>query len=264
MSKPYQNKPKSAMFDKLMPLKKQFKKPQQESNDNIRDPYPSPMQWAEDGEDHINITDSCATELGRVLAHNAELPLSHKIFGKFITREAFWHYIQSNERDDRLRTMHGPTLKTFAIKLSPARVINFKAIIIDTNWQWLKQYKVVAEQFAKSELPLECYYENRSGIRVRPNYFPWYLSGMEELRKALKENREPDLSFLLDRPGTGIYEFVIPAEKQKKAKPTPKSSLLKEAAKAAKKDEVTQTAVEETVDRSPEFNQELQQTETTE
>lgn len=181
--------------------------------DGIKDPSPSPMAWVEDGQDHINIWEQAQTELGKFLAHNSQNPFKHTLFGKFNNMEAFWHYIQSEERDDRIRVMSGRTLKNFSKKLTMTRITNFRAIIMDSNWQRIKQHKSAVHSLKNSTLPFDCYYINsESLIRVRPTFFKWLIKGFEEIRTAVKENRDPNFAFLLDKRDSDIYTFVLPSK----------------------------------------------------
>ena len=183
--------------------------------DDIKDPSPSPMKLAEDGVDHINTWEQAETEIGKFLAHSSTIPFKHDIFGKFNTMESFWVYIQSEEKDDRIRVMSGRTLKNFSKKLNILRITNFRAIIMDANWQKVKQHKHAMQAIKDSTVPFDCYYINStSGIRVRPTFFKWLIRGFEEIRKAIKEDREPSFNFLLDKKDTGIYDFVVTKHKQ--------------------------------------------------
>ena len=67
---------------------------------------PSAEEIGKDSVDHINVWDSAKTELGRNLSHGISRPFSHSVFGRFDSISAFWHYIRSNERDDRIRYLH--------------------------------------------------------------------------------------------------------------------------------------------------------------
>lgn len=185
-------------------------KPKPRKKNGIKDPSPSPMEWIEDGVDHINILRNGKTSIGDFLAHGAKFPFTHNVFGKFSNMESFWYYIQSTERDDRIRVLTGKHLTSFKNKLTTQRVKNFRAIIMDSNWQKIKQYKEAVASMRDSELPFDCYgIDSNHGIRIRPIYFKWLLSGFEEIRRALKENREPDFTFLIDEKDSGIYDFCI-------------------------------------------------------
>lgn len=170
---------------------------------------PSAMSWKEDGEDHINISLDSETELGSLLYFQSELDFTHTVFGYFRTMESFWTYIRSKERDDRIRTMPSYALRFFARKLTTIRIANFRAIIMDSEWQRIRNYKPLLEEIKKCQLPFDAYYINDNGLRIRYNYFEWYLSGYEEIRKALNENRAPDFTFLLDIAGSDIYYYAI-------------------------------------------------------
>lgn len=198
-----------SMLEKLSGFRGKFPAHERDAS-NIKNPAPSAANWVADGVDHINIWENGVTELGQILIHSSPVSFKHKIFGRFATMEAFWHYIQSVERDDRVRNMSGQTLKHFCRKMTQARVQNFRAIIVDSNYQRIKQHKVIQEAIGESSLPFDCYYLNEFGIRERPSFSKWLVSGFEEIRKAIKENREPDLGYLLDVRGSEVYEFVIP------------------------------------------------------
>jgi len=193
-------------------MKNQLKelKPILGSKNSLKKPKRSPMGWKEDGVDHINIWDRGNTTLGKFLSHNAKTPFTHNIFRKFCSMDSFWKYIQSEERDDRLRVMSGVTLRAFSKQLTMLRINNFKAIILDSEWQKLKQYPDKVKIMRESTLPFDFYYINKkSGIRIRPTYFNWLIAGINEIRTALIENREPDFTFLKDKPAAGIYDYVL-------------------------------------------------------
>lgn len=203
------------MYDSLAGLRNRIRpNARRESNYNgIKDPSPSPLDWKGDGEDHINIWRHAETELGRFLALDSELSVNHKYFGRFGSVETFWYYIQSRERDDRIRSMYGKTLKNFIRKLTREQVTNFRAMIGDTMYQRVLQYPPLLKALKDSTLPFDYYYidnRNEVGIPIRPNFFKWVLSAMEEIRRAVKEEREPNFTLLMDNRKIGIYDTVLP------------------------------------------------------
>lgn len=174
-------------------------------------PYRDVMSLIADGKDHINVWTSAETDLGAVLDHAGPLSLNHSVFGFFDNMTAFWFYIQSEERDDRIRGMFPSAAYSFGKQMTSRRIVNFRAIIADTNWQRIKSKPMLVKMLALSELPFDAYrIDNRTGLRMRPPFFGWLLWSFEEIRNAIKENREPDFTPLLDRPGSDIYEFVRP------------------------------------------------------
>lgn len=177
----------------------------------LRNPTPSPMNWRADGEDHINVWEHASSDLGKLLAHSSRHEFKHQYFGKFCSMESFWHYIQSAEKDDRIRIMRGPALRTFVKKLEMVKVTNFRAIIMDSNWQRIRQHKDWMQRIAESTLPFDCYYINSmTEQRVRPTFYKWLVMGFEEIRSAIKEEREPVFDFLLDHADSEIYKYVLP------------------------------------------------------
>jgi hypothetical protein len=180
------------------------------ANLDFMKPYRDVMTLLEDGVDHINIWSSATTDMGSVLDHAGPLPLNHSVFGYFDTMTAFWYYIQSEERDDRIRGMQPLAAYRFGKMMTSRRVINFRAIIADSNWQRIKSKPLLIKMLEQSDLPFDAYrVNNETGLRTRPPFFGWLLWSFEEIRKAIKENREPNFSSLLDRRNSDIYEFAI-------------------------------------------------------
>lgn len=174
----------------------------------------SPMQLGDDGTDHINVGDDAVTDLGKMLNHRADNQFQHSHFGKFRTMEGFNLWLLSNERDDRLRQLQGTKLRSLSKKITklPETIPNFKAIIIDSYYQSIIQNENLKKAVENSTLPFDVYYVMEdTKLRVRPARYNWLLYGLEEIRKAIKENREPQLKHLLDyhRRGRGIYDDIL-------------------------------------------------------
>ncbi len=160
-----------------------------------------------DGVDHINISDpGGVTELGKFLAHNADTPITHPLLGKFASVESLWHWVKSESRSDAYRTLFGKKLRT-ALKQDQAMaedlrrrgmVKNFRSIICDANWLKIQQYPALGEELMATELPLDIYYVSNASERNRPVFASWVVRGFEEIRRALKEDREPDFTWALD------------------------------------------------------------------
>lgn len=180
------------------------------------DPRPSPMNWQGDGIDHINIWGQAQTDLGKLLAHGAKVSFKHRIFGRFSCLESFWHWVRSDEHDDRIRTMTGKSLQEFVTKLTRQNVVNFRAIIMDANYQKVKQYPEIQQAMVESTLPFDCYYvyKRETTIPIRTNFASWVIDGFEEIRTALKEQREPNFAFLLDNRDENMYEQLLASMKK--------------------------------------------------
>ena len=211
-----------SLFDELLAIKNQRRNQNSPRSKKVRSndaiptvdfmrPYSDVNALIADGKDHINIWHAAETDLGAVLDFNSPLELTHSIFGYFDNMTAFWFYMQSKERDDRLRGMNPISAVRFGRKMESTRVVNFRAIIADSNWQRIKSKPALIAMLKRSDLPFDCYrVEYDTGLRIRPPFFGWLLWATEEIRKALKEDREPDFTCLLDEHGTGIYDYVMP------------------------------------------------------
>lgn len=179
---------------------------------STKDPFgtlKNPMEIGQDNVDHINMFAHGDSTLGRYLSMSSNVELRHSIFKTFSCVDSFRYWISSVERDDSIRTMKGKRLFAFARTQTQARVTNFRAIVLDANYQRIMQNKPLVEALIDSTLPLDCYRVDRdTGLRIRPPFAKWFIWGMEEIRKALKADREPNFDILLDRKGTKIYEFV--------------------------------------------------------
>ncbi len=172
--------------------------------------FPNPLILKGDGVDHINVWDAAVTELGKILSHSYKFEFHHTMFGKFKTMESFWFYVRSKERDDQIRSLSGRPLKEFVNnKLTICQITNFKAIVMDTHWQRIRSSQPLMDEIKNSTLRFDCYYVNaNSQIPTRPTMYKWICLGLEEIRNAIKEDREPDFRFLLDVKNSGIYDFV--------------------------------------------------------
>lgn len=172
----------------------------------------APTDWRGDGIDHINVNHSAATNIGRFLSHDSLYPVINPKFGRFASVRSMWMWLRSEERDDRLRTLHGRPASILQRSLTPREVANFRCIILDTDYNKLKQYPDALEEFKNNTLPLDCYFfDTDSEIMIprRRSTHRWLVEGWTEIRNALNEKREPDFTPWLDVPETGIYDFVF-------------------------------------------------------
>ncbi len=168
-----------------------------------------PMLWVEDGKDHINIGFDAQTDIGKGLAFESNIGFHHSLFGYFCNIESFWYYIQSRERDDRLRNLHGANLKKLINRLNITNIDNFRAIIIDAAYQRIWQNDALYKQFKESILPIDVYRVRMNGLRTRPSHFKWLISGLEEVRSAIKEERDPNLEYFMDDPNVSIHHYAL-------------------------------------------------------
>ena len=186
--------------------------PRNRSNARLIDVELPPLSTRKiDGVDHLNIWESGRTKLGKFLAPGSPVAFMHPIFGPFNSIESFWHYIRNEERDDRLRSMPPITARKYARRLHSAHIPNFYAVIMDSIWYKLASNRQMMERFKNNDLPLDMYYIFReSGLPIRASSINWLMPGFNEIEKALKEDRDPDFTFLMSEPVSDIYAALMP------------------------------------------------------
>ncbi len=194
-----------------------------------REPEYSPMSLGADGEDHININPRGATLMGRALSHESAYPVKHPIFSDFPSMESFWHYIKLTSHPDAVRNLIGGKLREYVKDLDRSYAPNFKAIIMMGSYYKIKGNRELLNLVVKSDLPIDSYYNpnNSEHVRVRFNFANWTIPGMEEVRDALKENKLPDLSFLVEtryKDDADIHDAFLATLKSFSVSPKKKES----------------------------------------
>ena len=169
---------------------------------NSLPPLPNPNKYKGDGIDHIWIAFTSNSIIGQRLRKGHPSKFKHPTMGRFLSIENFWMFITSEERDERMRFMKTGVLNVFYKQCTPKNVTNLFAIIANAIWIVVKQDKELAAALKESTLPFDLYgkfnktaSESEMSIK-RPAYAVPYIFAVEEIRKALKENREPDFTHL--------------------------------------------------------------------
>lgn len=145
-----------------------------------------------DGYDYINICISGKTELGQMLAPFYNSAFKHPYFGPFNCMEGFWHYVKTEEKDDRLRALSGSDARKLGKKLTRHYIKNFHEVINAANFFKIEQNEKLKKLFIESELPFEYYYLFGEGqVQIRPTGWQWMIQGFTEIREMMKEGRRP-------------------------------------------------------------------------
>jgi hypothetical protein len=162
-----------------------------------------------DGVDHINISTSGATKLGRKLSPEFKFTFQCT-FGSFISLEVFMAYINTPDFPEYLfKPIRGRSVskELSKLKLKRIRLPNYWTIVIDGMWQRLVQDPGLMERLAKSELPFTSYHIRKSEpqagslvvatgskeleVIVHHNNMGRYIGVWEEFRKILKASDDP-------------------------------------------------------------------------
>jgi hypothetical protein len=172
-----------------------------------------------DGVQHINIDRNAKTELGWMLFPEYEERFIHPVLGPFTSMTGFWIYIKSKSHSSGYRTQkpHACLLQARENNDSINSIDNFRALILSGNYYKAINNKKLCDLLKESTLKFEMYYtkihsEKTSNdttisyeIKVRQNYANWMLKIFEEVRKAIKEDREPDYLRFKDVKKNALY-----------------------------------------------------------
>lgn len=158
---------------------------------------PPCSQWKEEGEDHINISLTSTSDLGRLLAPNFSIKFNHDKFGVMSSVTAVWAFV------DNLTGMN-------AIKDSS---IPLRFIIADSLWQRISQYPALKDALKEESRDFDFYVFNKQGFPHRPTVAYWYLEAVYCIKEALENGDEyPDFTSLnegCDVDREAIYQTFI-------------------------------------------------------
>lgn len=163
-----------------------------------------PSMWEEDGEDHINVHWSGKTELGkRRLPMAAKLfrPVNNPILGEFDTLLNLWGFVRAANPDDRMRKLQTKALFSLISETGgnfPA-VVNAKALLFEAAYLTYMQNTQIAEALMKNTLPFDMYNTTEAVMPTRDKNAIWHSMSLTEISNALREGRNPNFFFLLDR-----------------------------------------------------------------
>jgi hypothetical protein len=204
----------------------------------------------EEGVNHILLSKFSKNPVGKILAIDSDEPLHHRTLGYFRTFQGFWHYISTEERDDRLRELTGHNLDKLVEKLTKIRIHNFNALILDALYQRAVQKKESILLIRKSTLPFDHYriYNHKTGLRQRMAFSFWLIEGCEVIRKAIKESSGknivyPDFTPFMNTPNLTLEEF-IQKEFFDAVIPTTSSETAEDETQSPKKESVLLTTQE--------------------
>jgi len=173
----------------------------------------NPNMRKEEGVDHINLYWNSQHELGRFLSLSEQGYFSTPVLGSFKSLSTVIQFLGAEKRDDRIRRLGGNQLRNYVKHhcggFNRARIPNGRAVLMHTAYLRLIQNKKMFKLFKECELAFDSYHVIESGLRIREDDAVWLSKGYEEIRQAVKENREPDFQFLFDKGERSVYESVV-------------------------------------------------------
>lgn len=203
----FQNRP----FESLAQMRKGGKNNNSVEHRQSRYPtLPSLLRVGRDGEDHVNIYTYGETDLGVMLSIDSEIPFVHEDFGSFNTIEGLRLWLHSVDNDNAFRTLDGVSARRYSKNIRQSRYVpNLAFHVLTATWNKIKQNVRLFDKIKKNDLNFDCYYyskpvgvrqadANRVLTRMRPSYAPWFVEGMNIISDAIKNDKEPDLSYFID------------------------------------------------------------------
>lgn len=203
----------------------------------------SPNSWRKEGEDHINIDRLSQTNAGRILCMDSITAWEHPMLGRFTSLNNFWYFLKAKNRVDALRTAHPRDLRIMVEKTGGRHkdIKNFMQIVLWGIYYRVKHIGAASRELLKTDLPFDSYRSNPAGIRSRNNTAHWLVEGYEEIRRAMKEEREPNFTRIAPLEGSledlhkSIVEEILnqpkvdrPVEEFKPRKPKKKPQRPRE------------------------------------
>lgn len=187
--------------------------------------YNSPNNVGKEGVDHINISIQSETRLGKLLDPAYLKTINYKYVGKFNSVLSLWYWVRSANLDDNFRRLTGAKLKMYAEAngVFGNYVPNFKAIVAKATWTKIKGYPNILKEIKELDPKLKFYSYHvvkSSGVRICTNYAAMIIDVIEEIVKAVKEDREPNFDLFADKPHVagldyleGVLTKIMPKER---------------------------------------------------
>lgn len=160
-----------------------------------------PNSFGKEGVDHINISNSSKTQLGRVLDPSYYKTFAYPHLGSFKSVLNLWCWLKTDPLDDSIRKLTGYHLKN-RLKETNSAVTHFKAIVAVATYEKLKSYPALIRDLKR--LPdsvqfISYYYPSGSAVRLCSGYAAIVTEIANVLRDELKKGVEPDFTLLTTR-----------------------------------------------------------------
>lgn len=121
---------------------------------------------SEDGKSHLNIYSKSRTSIGKKLSNIATIPLSHPIYGNFISMEGYWYWLSTGMTHSEFRLMDGWTAKGHGRNIDRKFYPDFQTEIVHgLNCKFHSNESLLDEFMDIGDIPLT-HYHNYSGSIV--------------------------------------------------------------------------------------------------
>ena len=184
--------------------------------------------WKGDGEDHINIGNLAQTDLGRMLNPAKRMQFTHPVLGSFATLSNLWHFARARVPVDEIRTI--PPRRTADMTRAGDGTVtdpagNFDYIVAEGAWILVQRNVKMRDMLKESTLPFDIYQVNEAGLRSRIVRLLPVVRIYEEIRLALKEDRDPNFKWLIHSKGDPLasirQRLGLPSREELEARKEP-------------------------------------------
>lgn len=184
--------------------------------------------WKGDGEDHINIGNLAETDLGRMLNPAKRMQFTHPVLGSFATLSNLWHFARARVPVDEIRTI--PPRRTADMTRAGDGTVtdqagNFDYIVAEGAWILVQRNVKLRDMLKESTLPFDIYQVNEAGLRSRIVRLLPVVRIYEEIRLALKEDRDPNFKWLIHSKGDPLasirQRLGLPSREELEARKEP-------------------------------------------
>lgn len=166
--------------------------------------YHLPNSYGDEGVDHVNISSSSEFHIGKIFEPSFLRVINYPLIGKFRSVSNLWVWLKVKPIDDRLRRVGVREVQK--ILTDPSRrdsyAPNFKLIIAYATYLKIKDDATAIAEIKKipKDTPILSYYIPKgSPIRICSNYADVIVPIVNEIIKAVQENREPDFLLMSER-----------------------------------------------------------------
>lgn len=171
-----------------------------------------PNSFGKEGVDHINISNTSKTQLGRVLDPSYYKTFTYPHLGGFKSVLNLWCWLKTEPLDDSIRKLTGHHLKS-RLRGTSCAVIHFKAIIAVATYEKLKSYPALIKQLKR--LPddvqfVSYYHPSGSAVRLCSGYAAVITEIANVIRQEIKTGREPDFTSLATRGHNCALSYLEP------------------------------------------------------
>ena len=161
---------------------------------NAKDIPTHPSAWVKDGEDHINVSKNGATDLGRWLSSNYAFDFNHPVLASFRSLDNLSAFIRMSTFDDRVRSQGNFGKVKEMVQAAGGylkNTVNYRAIMIHSLYLRVLANERLMHQLITSTLPFDSYTQQEgTGLRQRFEPLLFMVSGLRDIRDAVKERRE--------------------------------------------------------------------------